>query len=458
MLFENLLAMIKKNVLMLLAIPFWLVKGKAYLKSRVFEYGDTKAEDLPYNNDVIAYLEKLKVDGYSTYLVTASLQSTADDIGQHLDIFDGCYGTKENINLKSKNKKAFLNDKFGKGNYIYIGDSNADLKVWEDSKGAVVVGRNKAFSDKVSKLTAVHDRIPNRNKSYLKTLVKQIRVYQWVKNILMFLPIMTAHIQLASDYIQAFWAFIAFSLVASSVYVTNDLLDLTSDRHHPRKRKRPLASGDMPLLHGLFYAPFLFLLGYIIAFFIVGRGEFILVLTVYYTITTAYSFLLKRIAIMDIIVLAILYTIRIIAGSAATGVSTSEWLLAFTMFIFISLAVVKRYTELIVMKKDKKTKIMGRGYQTEDAALLLGIGPASGYLAVLVFTLYVNSPKVATLYSEPILLWAIAPFMLFWVTRMWLLAHRGEMTDDPIVFTVKDKYSYIIGFFVLSIALTAKLI
>lgn len=458
MLFENLLALIKKNLLYVLLIPFWLLKGKAYMKNKIFSIGEVSVADLPYNHGVITYLKQLRENGYKLCLATASMQSTADRVMEHLDLFDEAYGSSPTQNLKADHKKRFLDSEFGEGGYIYIGDSDADLKVWNGAAGAVVVGRNNAFISKVRSLTKVLHTIPGNGKSYLKTLVKQIRVYQWVKNILMFLPVATAHVQYFPDYVQALWAFFSFSFIASSVYVTNDLLDLSSDRHHPRKRKRPLASGDMPLLHGLILSPSLLILGYILAIFVVAEPMFVLVLTIYYAITTAYSFILKRVAIMDIIVLAILYTIRIIAGSAATGIATSEWLLAFTMFIFISLAVVKRYTELLVMKKNSKNQLKGRGYEVDDISLLLGIGPASGYLSVLVFALYVNSPKVATLYSNPILLWAIAPFMLYWITRMWLLAHRGKMTDDPIVFTVKDKYSYIIGFFILCIALLAKVI
>ncbi|GAB5466174.1 MAG: UbiA family prenyltransferase [Candidatus Kapaibacteriales bacterium] len=458
LLFEHLLSAIKSNPLVLIMLPLWLAKGKAYLKQQLQTRSNLNHENLPYKKEVIDLIKSYREQGYKTVLATASTQESANAVAEHLGIFDEVHGSRPDYNLKSSNKKETLDKLYGEGNYIYIGDSDADLKVWEGAAGAIIIGRNTAFSRQVAERTSVISEINPPKKPYYKTFIKQIRVYQWVKNILMFLPLLMAHILEIGDFITALWAFFAFSFVASSVYVTNDLLDLDSDRTHTRKKNRPLASGAMPLPHGLILAPLLLVAGFAIAVFVIPKLMFLFVLITYYIITTAYSFFLKKIAIMDIIVLAILYTIRVIAGSAATGVPTSEWLLAFTMFLFTSLAFVKRYTELLQNEKQNKKKVKGRGYDIEDKLLLLGFGPASGYLSVLIFALYVSSPKVKELYSEPVLLWMIAPLLLYFVTRIWLMAHRGKMTDDPIVFTAKDKYSYVIGFFVMLIIVLANVI
>jgi len=239
-------------------------------------------------------------------------------------------------------------------------------------------------------------------------------------------------------------AFFSFSLIASSVYVTNDLLDLSSDRAHPRKKKRPLASGDLPLVVGLISAPLLLFIGFIIAILFL-ETQFLTTLLIYYVITTLYSFKLKKLVILDIMTLASLYTIRIIAGGAAVNVEISPWLLAFSMFFFLSLALVKRYTELLVMINENKTKASGRGYEIGDTDLVRGLGTASAYMSVLVFALYANSDQIQTLYTEPYYFWGIAVLLMYWITRIWFLAHRGKMTDDPIVFTVKDPTSWLIG-------------
>ena len=246
----------------------------------------------------------------------------------------------------------------------------------------------------------------------------------------------------------------AFSFTASSVYLTNDLLDLESDRLHIRKKLRPLASGDMTLKNGVIFATLLLLLSFTLSIILLN-WQFSLILFLYYLVTTAYSFYLKKIPILDILVLASLYTIRIIAGGGATSTPLSHWLLAFTMFLFLSLAVLKRYTELLLMKNENRLKTTGRGYHIDDMALLMGLGPSSGFLAVLVFSLYVNSDQVISLYKHPTFLWGIAPLLLFWISRIWFLATRGQMTDDPIVFAAKDKVSYIVYILVFLLAIGA---
>lgn len=450
LLYEALLILIKSNPIYLFAIPFWLFSGKAVLKDNIFSKVEIKPDELPYNYELINYLKSKKEAGFKLVLATASPESIANIIASHIGIFDEVFGSSRKLNLKSKNKADLLVEKFGENGFIYAGDSEADIAVWRRAKSAITVNKNipKNFNKEKSFTT--------KKRSYLKSLIKQIRVYQWVKNVLLFLPALMAHFTDLPFYYDIIIAFFAFSLTASSVYVLNDLLDLGSDRKHPRKKNRPFAAGDIPILHGLAFFPILLILGFGISFFLLPI-EFFVTLIIYYTITTLYSFKFKRIAIIDVLTLGALYTIRIIAGGKAVDVEISPWLLAFSMFIFMSLAFLKRYTELLLMIASNKEKASGRGYQVGDKDLLLAFGAASGFMAVLVFALYTNSEQVKSLYTKPDLLLLVNVFLVYWITRVWLLAHRGKMTDDPIVYTGKDKASWLIGILIATIVIWAKL-
>jgi 4-hydroxybenzoate polyprenyltransferase/phosphoserine phosphatase len=452
-LFESLIQMLKTNPFLLFIVPFWLVKGKPHLKEEIDKRIEFNAELLPYNEDLINYTKKEKAKGRKVYLVTASHISIANKVGNYLGLFDGIYGTEKGVNLKSKKKAEFLNKKFGENNYVYAGDAKVDFNIWKHSKKAIVVSDNNSFIKQVEKTFEVEKTFYEK-KNLFKTIIKEIRVYQWVKNILLFLPLLLAHsisnVTLLSDVIIGFFS---FSLSASFVYVLNDLLDLQSDRSHPRKRKRPLASGRLPIQIGILLVPLLLIVGLSLSFLISFKFQIILIS--YIVLTTAYSFKLKKIPMLDIILLATLFTTRIVAGAYAAEVYLSMWILAFSMFFFMNLAVLKRYTELLTMKKRNEIEARGRGYTVEDMGLLLSIGPAAGFLSVLIFVLYINSSQATGLYNYTEVLWLIAPIFIYWISRIWHLSVRGKMTDDPIVFTVKDKESYIVGFLILIIVLFA---
>ncbi len=445
--------MLKLNPLLIFVVPFWLAKGKPYLKEEIDKRIDFNAELLPYNDELIEYVKQEKTKGREVYLVTASHISIANKVGKYLGIFDGIYGTEKGVNLKSKKKAEFLNNKFGVGNYVYAGDAKVDYNIWEHSGKAIVVSDSSSFIKQVESKFEVEKSFYDK-KNLLKTIVKEIRVYQWVKNILLFLPLLLAHsisnVTMLTDVIIGFFS---FSLSASFVYVLNDLLDLQSDRNHPRKRKRPLASGKLPIQIGIILVPILLVLGLSLSFLVSFKFQIILI--VYIVLTTAYSFKLKKIPMLDIILLATLFTTRIVAGAYAAEVYLSMWILAFSMFFFMNLAVLKRYTELLTMKKQNEIEAKGRGYTVEDMGLLLSIGPAAGFLSVLIFVLYINSSQATGLYNNTEILWLIAPIFLYWISRIWHLSVRGKMTDDPIVFTVKDKASYIVGILILAIVMFA---
>jgi 4-hydroxybenzoate polyprenyltransferase len=263
-------------------------------------------------------------------------------------------------------------------------------------------------------------------------------VHQWLKNLLVFVPLLAAHRVLDSTLL-AVLAFAAFSLCASGVYLLNDLLDLKSDRRHHSKRNRPLAAGKLPLLGGLLAAPVLTLAAFAVALAV--SPLFALVLGGYWLTTLAYSLQLKRKVMLDVLLLAALYTARIIGGAVAIMVEPSFWLLAFSMFMFLSLALLKRYTELAALLADGRDKASGRGYRVDDLPLLQSFGAASGYGAVLVLALYINSPESLELYTRPYALWLLCPMLLYWISRAWFVAHRGEMHDDPVVYAATDRFS-----------------
>jgi 4-hydroxybenzoate polyprenyltransferase len=449
---EAILLYIKKNPLNIFLIPFWLIRGKYYFKQKVTTISQPNTDYLPYRQDVLEYLKQEKESGRDIILVTASMKNIADSVAAHLGLFSRVIASDNGINIKGKTKAAILEKEYGKAGFDYAGDSKADLPVWQSARNAILVYPSKKIQKKAESISNI-TKIFNEKRNKLKLFVKEIRIYQWVKNILLFLPLLMAHkVTDLHLFLNVFEAFLAFGFIASSVYITNDLMDLESDRHHPNKRNRPLASGNFSISFGLILVPLLLIAGFGISIYFLPP-KFTLSLVLYLLLTSAYSFYLKKIYIIDILILSSLYTLRIIAGTFAVDVAATPWLLAFSAFFFLNLAIVKRFTELLVMENDAK----GRGYIYQDIEMLKSIGPSSGYISVLVFALYVHSGVNLSLYNHPQLLWAVAPFLLYWVTRIWFLANRGKMHDDPIVFTGKDPFSYAIGLIITLLVIGASL-
>ena len=281
---------------------------------------------------------------------------------------------------------------------------------------------------------------------WVSALLKEMRIYQWVKNCLIFVPLLAAH-QLTNllGWAQALIAFLAFCFCASAVYLLNDLVDISNDRLHPRKRFRPFAAGHLSLLTGWMLWPGLLLLSFILAISFLPSA-FTYVLSVYFLITLAYSFVLKRYAILDVLLLAGLYTIRILAGAVAVSVPVSFWLLTFSMFLFLSLAFVKRFSELrTAQEQGYAGKLAGRGYAPDDLEVVSMMGVAAGYLSILVLAFYIQDSYTAVLYRTPQIIWLACPLLLYWISRTWVITHRGNMTDDPIIFAIKDRTSWIVA-------------
>ncbi len=443
-LWESLIVLLKSKPLKFFRLPFWLAKGKAYFKRQLALNVSLNVGSLPVRQEVLSFIETEKQAGREIILATATDRIVADEIGQRFGLFSTVLASDGKINLSGRRKLEALKAKCGDTNFDYIGDGEVDLPIWEAAKAAILVDPSRRLIKKAKSISEVRTILGAKSNKFF-VFIRAIRVYQWVKNLLLFIPLMTAHKIAEVDLvIQAVWAFLAFSLCASSVYVLNDLLDLESDREHPRKKKRPFAAGTLQIKTGLLTVPILLAASFIIAKLFLPP-LFVIALGTYLLITTAYSFYFKKILIVDVLILAGLYTFRVLAGGIAVSVLISTWLLAFSMFFFISLAFIKRYSELQMMQNMNGTSNKGRGYSLVDLELLRSVGPTSGYLSMLVLALYINSPQVVTLYKDPTMLWLIGPFLFYWITRIWFRAHRGKMHDDPIVFTVKDPRSYVIG-------------
>jgi len=436
---ESVLTLVRNKPYLLLLLPFWLFKGIAHLKQKVAEHSELDVTTLPYNQPLIDWLQAEKQRGKKIVLSTAANEKIAKQVVRNFNFFDEFIASDSTTNLKSARKREALQKRYGVKGYDYAGNSNDDLEVWAGASNAIVVNASETVVSKASTLTSV-SQIFRSERAGFAIWFKALRVHQWLKNLLLFVPLLAAHqIGNAQSLGLLIIAFLSFSLCASSVYITNDLLDLESDRIHPRKRFRPFASAKLSVLHGVIAAPLLiaasFLLGAVVGL------DFLIVLLVYLLMAVTYSFNLKRLVLVDCLTLATLYTMRIIAGAATVSVSLSFWLLAFSIFIFLSLAFVKRYAELLVQSSEGKNSAHGRGYLVTDAPLLQALGVSSGYISTLVIALYLRSENVMSLYAQPLAIWLLIPILLFWVSWVWLKSSRGEMHDDPIVFAAKDKTS-----------------
>lgn len=415
-----------------------LRSGRAALKQMLADKSKVDLATLPFDPDVIAYIKAWREQDGRAVLVTASDHRLAECVAAHLGVFDEVHGTDASVNLKGNAKADFLVKRFGENGFHYIGDAKADLPVWEKADKAITVNAKSSLRHQAERLGKPVEHLQTLEKSW-KPYLQALRPHQWLKNLLVFLPMLAGHRVDAETFTLSVLAFVAFSLVASSVYLFNDLLDLRADRAHPRKAKRPIAAGLLPIAQASVMAWGAAMIGASLSVLI--GWQFFLIMAGYYALTVAYSLFLKRRLVIDICVLAGLYTMRIIAGSVATNIDLTVWLLAFSLFLFFSLAAVKRQAELVDMNRRGELSAAGRGYHADDLPIVSDIAVSAGFLSVLVLALYINSPAVVELYSQPTYLWGVCCVLLYWITRMVMVAHRGSMNDDPIIFAVKDRVS-----------------
>lgn len=423
----------------------WLAKGKTALKEGLAHATDINVSLLPYDPEIIALIKAERSKGRSIVLATASHYTLAKRIADHLQLFDEVLATNAERNLSAHRKRDLLVEYYGEKGFDYAGNSHHDIPVWAAARHAYVVNPEPGVERRAQKQGNV-EQVIRSNPSRIKDWFKALRLHQWMKNTLLFVPLLAAH-QLTNPLLlwQSLLAFLFFGLCASSVYLLNDLLDLADDRHHHSKRNRPFAAGRLSIKSGLIAFPVLLVMAFGGAALLLP-WQFAGVLVAYYILTLTYSMSLKRYMAIDVMALAMLYTVRIIAGAAACGLELTFWILAFSMFIFLSLALVKRYAELREARSKGETeKTHGRGYFPGDLEMISSLGAASGYLSVMVLALYIHGQATTGLYGNPQVIWLACPLLLFWITRVWMLTYRGDMYDDPVVFAVRDRVSLIVG-------------
>lgn len=447
---DSLLVMCRKRPKELLGLPAALIKGKAAFKKYVTEHVTLDVVHLPYNREVLQYLQEQRAAGRSIYLATGANQVLAERVARHLGIFAGVLGSDGATNLTGNKKLDGLRNRLGPGPFDYIGNDTPDLPLMEHATEAMVANPSFALRRKLRSTPVKPSRYFRQQPHPLKSALKCIRPHQWAKNALIFLPIFLAHSLTAAHLLAAVLAFSCFCLAASATYIINDLLDIETDRNHPRKRFRPFASGDLSAAAGLGIV-LLFLTIALVAARLLPTA-FYAWLFVYLASTLSYSLYLKRVALLDVLVLSGLYTMRLIAGGAATHTPISNWLSGFSVFLFLSLAIVKRFAELENLRASNATPKNGRGYLVADIEQIRAFGTASSFAAVVVFANYISGQNVVTLYHKPSLLWLIAPLMTLWLMRVWLLASRGDLNEDPVVFALTDRMSLLIGAAVAVIA------
>jgi 4-hydroxybenzoate polyprenyltransferase/phosphoserine phosphatase len=466
-LIDSTLALARQHPAALINLPRWLTQGKAALKQHITQAVQLDAAHLPYNRELLQYLEQEHATGRPIYLATAANVALAQRIADHLGIFTGVLASDAQVNLAGNNKLLAFRARFG-DNFAYIGNALPDLPLLQNCQQPMVANPTASLRTALRSAGITPVRTFTEQVSPLKAWAKALRLHQWAKNVLIFLPLLLAHSWSSGLLAGAGLAFLSFGLCASATYIVNDLLDLEADRQHPRKRRRPFASGDLSALTGVLVIGLFLIASVILAIFVphviaaispalaLARPlHFLEWLTIYAVTTLAYSLRLKRAVLVDVIVLSGLYTIRILAGSAATGVAVSTWLASFSIFFFLSLAFVKRFAELESLRERGGASASGRGYHVSDIEQLRSFGSASGYASVVVLTLYISNLDTAQLYHHTNRLWLLVPVLLLWLSRLWLLASRGQLDEDPVVYAITDRRSLFLGVLVLLVVLSA---
>ncbi len=442
LLIESAFFLLKKQPWMLFAMLYWLVFGKARLKEEIAIRSALDFSVLPLQKEFVEFLHNEAKHGRALYLATASDRRLAEPVAERLGIFKQVLASDGHNNLKGARKLEAILACCNGSAFDYAGNARVDLAIWAKARRAIIVNPDNGVIAVARKCGYEIQQVFDDRPPIAKTWIRAFRIHQWAKNVLLGVPILTAHAFNFSAIAEIAAAFTAFGLVASANYLLNDLLDLVSDRHHPRKCKRPFAAGDLGLASGILAMIILFSTGFGLAAQL--SGHFLFTLLAYLGLTLSYSFYFKTVTLMDVLMLASLYTIRIVAGAYAIAVPLSSWLLGFSMFVFLSLALVKRCTELMAMQRLSRETMKGRDYRVSDYPMLSAMGVAAGYISILVLALFISSPETASKYTYPVLLWLLCPLMAYWVSRLWLKTSRGEMHDDPLVFSLKDSASWIV--------------
>ena len=454
-LLESALQFLKRDgVRALFLLCFWVLGGKARLKRKLADRISLNPADLPYNRDLLDFLKAERAAGTRLVLATGADERIARRVADYLGIFDEVLASDGHTNLTASRKMHALIGRFGERGYRYAGNSRADLPVWRQAGQAIVCCASNALPRRLERERVPTERVFLEKHSTFVLIVKALRVYQWPKNLLIWVPLLLSHrMGEVGLIVKGAVAMVAFSFCASALYLVNDLLDLTADRAHPRKCARPFASGRLNPWIGVVMAPLLVVVSLLMAWAL--APEFLLILALYAAGSVSYSFFFKEVPLLDVCLLGGLYVVRIFAGGAAMGIVISSWTLGYCMFLFLSLALLKRYVELLMLDASKQTAARGRGYVVGDYPILACFGAGTACVAALLLALYIESNEVQLLYRHPQRLWLLCGLHLYWISRAWLLANRGEMHHDPVLFALRDRTSYWLGLAGAAVALLA---
>ncbi len=451
LLWEALRALLRERPSSILMGPLWLARGRARLKAEWAERVRIPVDTLPYREDVLEYVERARAEGRPVVLASASPRAWVDAVARHLGVFDDVLASDGDVNLKAHAKRDAIAAHLAEhgadaDGFEYLGDSSADVEIWRSAGSATVVGGSARIDARLEREGLPVERIdePPGAGHRVRAIVRALRPHQWTKNALLLLPLLLAHrIADVEHIVRVLIAIATFCGVASGTYVLNDLMDVEADRRHPRKRSRPFASGDLPLAFGFVLGPAL-IAAALAASWVLLPIACTAMLLVYALLTSAYTFYFKEMLLLDVMVLAGLYTHRVLAGGVAAEVEVSPWLLAFSSFFFLSLALVKRYVEISDAAREARVLGNRRAYRLDDGPFVGAMGIASGFIGVLVLCLFVNSTSAhSELYARPAVLWALCPIMFYWIARVWLLARRGDLDEDPVVFATTDPATWV---------------
>ena len=470
-LLDTVIVLARQHPSAVLSFPKWVAQGKAAFKRRVTELAEIDVVHLPYNQPLLEYLRQQHAEGREIYLATGADTLLAERVAAHLGIFTGVLASDGSTNLTGHNKLAAFQQRFPSG-FCYIGNAKPDVPLLTNCVQPMVANPHARLRAGMRSAGIVPARTFSDAAAPWKAWLKAIRLHQWAKNVLIFLPVLLAHVHAGGPLAAACLAFLSFGFAASATYIVNDLLDLEADRHHLRKRRRPFAAGDLSPITGL-VTIVAFLCGSLVLALLIPTAvvrlspqyvlanpySFLEWLVFYAIATTTYSLHLKRAVLVDVIVLSGLYTIRILAGSAATAVPISPWLAAFSIFFFLSLAFVKRFSELESMRQRIENSgavlVKGRGYRVSDLEQLRSFGTASGFASVVVFALYIGNDVATNLYAHRTRLWLLVPVLLLWLMRLWMKASRNELHEDPVIYAITDGRSLLLGALLIAIVLAA---
>ena len=461
LLVESYIQSVKQSPIQIGKVPAWILRGKAHLKRQLAESAQIDFETLPYRREVVEFLVEEKRLGRRLIIATASDERLAHGVAKHLGIFDDILASDGVTNLKGQVKQKAITQycqEHDLTGFAYIGDDRSDLAVWQKAEAVYIVAlapRVLAAAKRLGKPLRVFEV----THSQLRAAIHAIRPRQWVKNILVFVPLLVGHeVDNLPKMLLSVQAFAVFCLVASSVYIVNDMFDLQADRRHERKKARPFASGTLPVVYAPIIVAIALLLGISISVAWLP-SNFLAVIGVYLVLNVLYTFWLKSKLVVDVILLSVMYNLRVFSGGVACEIPVSHWLFAFGMFIFTSLAFAKRHSELLNNEHNgarEHSIAKGRGYLIDDLKMISSLGPSSGLIAVLVFILYIQSADVIVLYTNGFFLLCIGPLLLYWIARLWIVAGRGELHEDPISFAVKDWRSWVIAALVAIVMLVAR--